>query len=462
MATATWGLQSDTRTGEPRGSPLPSCHHEHHHTCSCHHLHYHNHFLRAGSKAPDAIFRLAIFGPATLAISTCSDKTSFDTSLLLYDGFPTEANLLAKSGDELVGDPGFGHPKTCSVLFHQVNAATTVYLVVDGRTEFDEGLFEVSIICEDLSGPEVTDACGHSMVTCGDQVAGTNIGYPSFIGTDAGDSIYVVTMFESARVTLSTCDSQTGFATQVWLYDGAPTQNGTLLAASDLDQSCGAVTYDIPAAGAYYAVVSGAGGAVDEGIFTLHVVCSGLDTTTVEESCAQQFLTCGDVVAGTTQNYHDMVGGPSPDALYVLVAFDATRIAITTCNEMTSFDTVLMVFDGAPSHENSTLLAESDWSQVCGSVFFDAPAAGSYYVVVTGKRDEEAGLFQLTIACEDYPSAPQDESCGLQFLTCGDSKIGTNVGYADWTGSKSPDAMYVHILKLSFSITRTWPSTLLL
>ena len=57
------------------------------------------------------------------------------------------------------------------------------------------------------------------------------------------------------------------------------------------------------------------------------------------------------MIAGTTQNYHDMVAGPSPDALYVLVAFDATRIAITSCNEMTSFDTVLMVFDGAPSHE---------------------------------------------------------------------------------------------------------------
>ena len=186
------------------------------------------------------------------------------------------------------------------------------------------------------------------------------------------------------------------------------------------------------------------------------MVCSGLDTTTVEESCAQQFLTCGDVVAGTTQNYHDMVGGPSPDALYVLVAFDATRIAITTCNEMTSFDTVLMVFDGAPSHENSTLLAESDWSQVCGSVFFDAPAAGSYYVVVTGKREHDAGLFQLNVACEDYPSAPQDESCGLQFLTCGDTKIGTNVGYPDFAGSPSGDALYMIV---AFEATRVAIST---
>ena len=106
-------------------------------------------------------------------------------------------------------------------------------------------------------------------------------------------------------------------------------------------------------------------------------MCSGLETTTVEESCAQQFLTCGDVVVGTTQNYHDMVGSASPDALYVLVAFDATRMAITTCNDVTSFDTVLYVFDGAPSHANTTLLAESDSTQACGTVFFDAPAAGS-------------------------------------------------------------------------------------
>ena len=133
--------------------------------------------------------------------------------------------------------------------------------------------------------------------------------------------------------------------------------------------------------------------------------------------------------------------GPAPDALYVVMAFDATRFAITTCNEMTSFNAVLYVYDGSPSHENSTLLAESDWSQPCGTVFFDAPAAGSYYVAVSGRREEDSGLFQINIACEDYPSAPKDESCGLQFLTCGDSKIGTNVGYPDWTGSKSPDAM---------------------
>ena len=42
--------------------------------------------------------------------------------------------------------------------------------------------------------------------------------------------------------------------------------------------------------------------------------CAGLDTVAVEESCAQQFLTCGDVVAGTTQNYFDLVGSSAPDA----------------------------------------------------------------------------------------------------------------------------------------------------
>ena len=54
-----------------------------------------------------------------------------------------------------------------------------------------------------------------------------------------------------------------------------------------------------------------------------------LDTVAVEESCAQQFLTCGDVVAGTTQNYFDLVGSSAPDALYVLVAFERRGVQST-------------------------------------------------------------------------------------------------------------------------------------
>ena len=154
-------------------------------------------------------------------------------------------------------------------------------------------------------------------------------------------------------------------------------------------------------------------------------------------------ISCGDVVTGTTFEYHDFTGSSSPDALYMLVTFDATHIALSTCNDVTSFDTVLSIYDGAPNHPNVTQLATSDQSQACGAVFFDAPRAGSYYVVVSGKEPDDAGLFQIGVACKDVPSSPKEETCGQQFLTCGDSTIGTNVGYANWAGGDSPDALYM-------------------
>lgn len=167
------------------------------------------------------------------------------------------------------------------------------WLVVDAPSEADEGVYEVSFLCEDLLTTAMSDTCGDSFLSCGDSVLGTTVGYDDFAGSPAGDSIFTVTIFEAARLTLSLCGSTTSFDARMHLFDGAPALNGTLVATSDPDQPC-FLTYDLPIGGAYFLAVGGHLEG-DEGLFELTVLCQDFpDAHPVEESCAFQFITCGE------------------------------------------------------------------------------------------------------------------------------------------------------------------------
>ena len=76
---------------------------------------------------------------------------------------------------------------------------------------------------------------------------------------------------------------------------------------------------------------------------------------------------------------------------------------------MASFPTSLSVYDGKP--ENSSRVAQSykgsDNEVGCGTVFFDAPVSGMYFVTVEGMETGATGVFDLG-RCEvlDAPSPP--------------------------------------------------------
>ena len=89
------------------------------------------------------------------------------------------------------------------------------------------------------------------------------------------------------------------------------------------------------------------------------------------------------------------------------------------------------LFDGAPN-ENGTLIASSDPSFSCGTVFATLPDAGSYWVIVEGAREDDEGIFELVFACQPLAAEPVTEACADQLLTCGDSHVGTTIGYPDW------------------------------
>ena len=101
-----------------------------------------------------------------------------------------------------------------------------------------------------------------------------------------------------------------------------------------------------------------------------------------------------------------------------MTAFEATDITATTCGAITSFPTVISLYDGYPT--NSTLMGKSDPSAPCGMLFATLPAAGAYYLVVDGVSGTDEGVFSLTLLCAEKHAKTLEDSCSMQFLTCGD------------------------------------------
>ena len=79
-----------------------------------------------------------------------------------------------------------------------------------------------------------------------------------------------------------------------------------------------------------------------------------------EPCCAFKFLGCGDgPVVGTTRGAQNFVGGPSPDAFFVISVFRPTSVVLTTCAPATEIATRLMLYDAVPFKSGSKLLAHT-------------------------------------------------------------------------------------------------------
>jgi hypothetical protein len=101
---------------------------------------------------------------------------------------------------------------------------------------------------------------------------------------------------------------------------------------------------------------------------------------------------------------------------------------------------------------NSTLLAQSDEYADCGVVV--APLdPGTYWLhvegnisYVNGSLVPAEGSFELAVLCQENPSlaALVDPSpCAYDYLTCGDSVVGSTVGKPNMQGNASGDVYYL-------------------
>lgn len=170
-----------------------------------------------------------------------------------------------------------------------------------------------------------------------------------------------------------------------------------------------------------------------------------------------RFITCGDSFAGSNIGAPDLDNdGLVGDAMFIVTLFSPMHLTIDTCDDRTNFVPSLKLFDGSPkanastthstrpSH-STTLLAQSENStNGCSAIFYDVPSAGAYYLLVNSEVPDVQGIFVLSLLCHDLPITAVPDTCAQTFLTCGDSRIGTNADRFDsLAGSKSPEAFYV-------------------
>jgi hypothetical protein len=402
------------------------------------------------AQAPDRYYLVTLWHPATLAASTCNPRTSgFPLTLALYDAPPNSPNVT------LLATQAPHTPTNCGLLFYRALRPMTVYLTLDGLhpdasndddDAYDDdgewigdqdgsGFFELSLACEDLSGPALEDSCGYDYLECGDVKQGTTVGRPDFVGADGrGDALHAFTVWEPTQITLSTCAEGTAFPARVLVFAGDPRgfdpsagsaadgdasddfdQGGgrrdddeastagsspwgrgvRLLAATDPAEArregCGSATVALSAPGSYFAVVTSAAAgrfpSQREGVYHLAMTCDPLfpGGANPEATCPTSFVECGDVVLGHTLGFPSWGGDPAlSDRVYALTVWEPTTLAASTCSSQTDFATTLALYGGWPQRNGSNVVAATVRGSPCGFLVVELTVPGTYFLLVEG------------------------------------------------------------------------------
>ena len=146
-------------------------------------------------------------------------------------------------------------------------------------------------------------------------------------------------------------------------------------------------------------------------------------------------LDCGDsVVASTIGATADDVPECTPTfsgpSVWYTVTGTGGDITVTTCSELTDYNTQLAVYAGSCSDLACIGGNNVDYSCEAGarnSTFtFTSVAGATYYIYVTGQGGAD-GTFELTVECEDVP-VTNDICDGAESIACGDVVVGTTDG----------------------------------
>ena len=128
----------------------------------------------------------------------------------------------------------------------------------------------------------------------------------------------------------------------------------------------------------------------------------------------------------------------------MLIMFEATRVAISTCGQRTSFDSRVALHDGMPDKyggNTSTLVAQGDSDMPC-VLIYDVPAASTLYLTVEGVREHEVGVFETSVLCQSLEAPPVEDSCDRQ-VRATESSPNNTTAYHDNTTSPQHD---IHLL----------------
>lgn len=291
-------------------------------------------------------------------------------------------------------------------------------------------------------GAPANDLCANAEpITCGDVLAGTNVGateqaIPTGGGT-VGQGVWYSFTGTGADITLTVCDDAT-FDTEINILTSTDCINFVNVAGNDDDTGCSSgtseVTFTSIAGQEYYAYVSDwvtAGG--NTGTFNLTMNCA----PPVNDVCAGAIsVACGDVITGNTaaSTSSDAPSGPTSisDGLWYVITGTGDDITVSTCGTA-DFDTEISVSEGSCG-SLSWVGGNDDASGCTGSTSeytFSSVAGTDYYVYVghwNSTAGDASGTFDLSITCTPPPPVPTNDLCAnAEALACGDVVFGTTI-----------------------------------
>ena len=380
-----------------------------------------------------------------MTASTCNPGSNYDTKLFLFEG--TCGGLVCIDGND--DDFGCGFSIRRSTITWDSDEGTTYFLLVNGFGSAD-GNFELSLECEDIEEPCVSDGV-YDDVCDADCL---EIDVPeSFDNT--GATVQAGEPSPGAGTGASSCNSQDGWCSfetdvdnSIWFQFVAPASGCVNVGAVDADlqiavwqaTDCGDFgtfteiganddggpglaplleNLAVNPGETYWVQIDGFNGATEDDGTVLVSEC------TVDSFCDGAVeLFCGDTVTGST------VGEPTHDLDFCGTSLTSSGgvwftftgvgdvVTLTTCNPGTNYDTKLGVFtgdctstglvciggndDGSPDGTNpdpACVVPETGSTfNRASTVSFTALAGVDYFIYVTGFSTNE-GTFELSVDC---------------------------------------------------------------
>ena len=385
-----------------------------------------------GAGAPDLAYQFTLTSPKQLFFNLCN--ASFDSILYLCtDPTHPSSTLIALADDsQICGNGSLQTTLTTPLL----QSGITYYLVVDGFQPGDAGPFTMAVstftptsVLTGLPAPvtEVepndddtyfTQVTSLGVLSPGGQLDGVgNVRYYA----DEVDTWGVTVTSGGTLVTLSLDDFDDGTGKDrvaLDLYDANNNLIDSSAGNTPLDQ-----VSDVLAAGTYhiavYSITDGSDGAYRLAVQAVASAVTPTYTPTITPTPSAggqditSYIDSGLTITGDTNTSTDAhtavftvpgegastYGLGAPDVIYQFTLSQPKQLYLNLCGS--TFDTVVYILTN-PSDPNSVVDLDDD-SDFCGSVqstLVTAPlAAGTtYYVVVDGYSEGDAGPFAMTLS----------------------------------------------------------------
>lgn len=361
-------------------------------------------FCGTGSNASGGVWYTLTGTDQNVTASLCG--SSFDTKIQVYSG-ACDALICQVGNDDACG--------VSSEVSFGAAEGTTYWIYVFGFGNASAGEFSLAITCNDIVEAPANDLCGDAIaLACGQSVTGTNVGATGGSLNCGGPSNGVGVWYSYSNdvetiVTLTTCNENTDFDTDITVYTGGCDELSCFQYTDGTAFALGGCTGSFPLnfraglqftaqPGVEYLILVDGYEDIEVGNFQMDVACE-------EIVCTSPSLVVGPVDANGGPL--DVTCLPAGTPYFVSVSFEGG-------SGNSSYNVVLN--GGAPVE------VAADESAVLGPI-----AAGTAATVVaTGAQD---ALCSATGSVTIAVCGPENDTpCTATEVECSGTYAGTNIG----------------------------------